>query len=128
MTTQFNGILKAASAALSIHTAKNVRVVDGDTIYADIDAPKWMRETRGEYVRFTGIDAPAAGTPEGDKATAWLKDKIGDNQVTLIIKNSRDLHGRLYAEAWLEGEGKSLNQQLVEAGAAVVYKDLEMEE
>ncbi len=121
----FNGILKAASASLSICPASNVRVVDGDTIYADVVAPKWMRETRGEYVRFTGVDAQPAGTPEGDRATAWLKDKLANKNVTLVIKPSRDLHGRLYAEVWLDGEDKSVNQQLVEAGHAVVYKDLE---
>lgn len=124
----YKEIPKAVRATLSICPAKNVRVVDGDTIQADVQLPAWTKLVMREYARFTGIDAPPAGTPEGDKATAWLKEKIGDKPVMLIIKNSRDLHGRLYAEVWLEGEDKSLNQQLVEAGVAVVYKDLEMEE
>jgi len=124
----FNGILKAASASLSICPATNVRVVDGDTIVADVKLPAWTKTTMREYVRLTGIDAPPAGTPDGDKAAAWLREKIGDKSVSLVIKNSRDQHGRLLAEVWLDGEQKSVNQQLVEAGHAVIYKDLEVED
>lgn len=120
-----NGILKAASAALSICPAANVRVVDGDTIVADVGLPAWTKVSMREYVRFTGVDAPPAGTSNGDKATAWLKEKLGDKPVTLVVKNSRDQHGRVLAEVWLDGEDKSVNTQLVEAGMAVIYKDLE---
>mgnify|MGYP000918136019 CR=1 FL=1 len=121
----FNGILKAASAALSICPAANVRVVDGDTIVADVGLPAWTKVSMREYVRFTGVDAQPAGTQAGNDAAAWLVAKLGAKPVTLVIKNSRDPHGRLLAEVWLDGEQKSVNTQLVEAGHAVIYKDLE---
>jgi len=123
----FNGILKAASASLSICPATNVRVVDGDTIVADVKLPAWTKTTMREYVRLTGIDAPPIARPEGEAAAAWLREKIGDKSVSLVIKNSRDQHGRLLAEVRLDGESKSVNDQLVEAGHAVIYKDFEVE-
>lgn len=99
------------------------RVIDGDTIVADIDLGfrLWMH---GERIRLLGIDAPemTGDTREaGFAAREWLRQRI-DGQ-TVIVRTARgkgredDSFGRWLAMVYMGGE--SINDAIVEAGHAV---------
>lgn len=128
--------LAKAATAPDIRDAVVTGVVDGDTIDVDIefDFPKWVKELSSlvlkPRVRFTGIDAPPyeKDNPQspGKPAFDFLVSKIPPGtKVKMAIKTYRDKYARIYAEVWVDGEDKSVNQQLVEAGHAIIYKDLE---
>ena len=101
----------------SISSAKNLRVVDGDTIILN-----------GEKIRFSGIDTPELkqtclqGNEEvgcGMFAKMLLVKKIGNNTPVCIGKE-KDFYKRTLAECFVKGE--SLSKFLVRSGYAFAYR------
>lgn len=100
------------------------RVVDGDTL--DVDLPDGNRPTT--LIRLRGIDAPdiAHATDEtdafyGPEAKNFLRKQVEGRRVTLRLdpnRPARDKHDRLLAYVHLEGELRSVNERLIEAGCA----------
>jgi endonuclease YncB( thermonuclease family) len=83
------------------------RVVDGDTIYL----------SDGSKIRLYGIDAPERRQPHGLKARDALATMAaGPVQVQ---KMDVDRYGRTVAVVWIDG--RNVNRELVEMGAAWVY-------
>ncbi len=95
------------------------RVVDGDTLVAEVDGER-------ERVRLLRIDAPEAardGDPAeclADAATAALEDLVPPGSTVELATDveRRDRFGRLLAHVWVDGTW--VNGALLEAGLVQV--------
>ena len=89
----------------------NIRVIDGDTVEADILFPLGVT-LRGEHIRFSDYDAwesskrrrsvnvTDAEVVKGKKATALLIDLIEGKMVVLMLaQGERDNYGRILGRA-----------------------------
>jgi len=98
------------------------RVVDGDTIIADIGG-------RSESVRLIGIDTPesvARTRPAqcfGEEASLYAQALLpAGTPVTLVLDTeARDTYDRLLAYVVRSGDGLFINFELVEAGYAAAF-------
>lgn len=95
-----------------------VRVIDGDTIVADIDLGFYARIRTN--LRLYGINCPEINTPEGKEAKAFTLNSLTWRSPVLTAETIKaDKYGNRWdAVVWL-GDGTSLNQLLVDKGHAV---------
>jgi micrococcal nuclease len=98
------------------HTARVLRVVDGDTIEVSFNGTK-------EKVRLIGVDTPetvhptVGVEPYGREASNFTKEKLADQIVQLEFDvQERDQYGRLLAYVWLDEE--MFNEVLLYEGYA----------
>ena len=105
------------------HVKKVLKVVDGDTIDVDIDLGFDISYT--QRVRLAGIDTPESRTKDAREKALGLevKDKIKkaiDAAKDVVIKtekpDSSEKYGRILGWVFLDGNTKSLNEQLIEEG------------
>ena len=104
------------------------KVVDGDTIDADIDLGFDISLTK--RIRLAGIDTPESRTSDayekklGLQAKEWLKHKL-ENAKDIIIKtelpDSTEKYGRIIGHLFINGEETSLNNQMISEGYAWEY-------
>lgn len=103
------------------HRAKAVRVIDGDTIVADIDL--WFGFTFRTSLRLLGINCPEMRTPAGPPARQftmiWLA-RAGDLKVRSV---GPDKYGGRWVAVVSRADGSTLNDALVTAGHAVKMND-----
>ena len=93
--------------------ARVTRVVDGDTIRADLAGIE-------ERIRYIGIDTPETDQPYGSEATRANRALVEDETVELRFDvDRRDRYGRLLAYVHLE-DGTMVNARLLEMGFAQV--------
>jgi len=99
-----------------------LRVVDGDTIHVAL-------ATETVIVRFVGIDSPERGTSPPEcyslEATEELVSLAEDATVALSrdpLTDDQDRYGRLLRIITVEGQPRSLNEELVARGAAEAYR------
>lgn len=106
------------------YRARITRVIDGDTVEAEIDLG--FHVTLSVTLRLDGINAPetrGAERPRGLAATRYLEalldDLAGDTRLLTVRtrKDSTEKYGRYLAE--LIAGDVNLNQALVAAGHAV---------
>jgi endonuclease YncB( thermonuclease family) len=83
--------------------------IDGDTIRCG-----------QEKVRLARVDAPEMSEPAGPKSADWLRLRIEGHRVVCVV-TGRERHGRLLGECFV-GTGKSLSDQLLDAGVARKYR------
>ena len=111
-----DGALSAGSAA----DAQLERVIDGDTIVAQVDG-------REERVRYIGIDTPETVKPNtpvqcfGPQAHELNARLLGGAGTTLTLRFDRELrdrYGRLLAYVYRARDGLFVNARLIGAGAA----------
>ena len=103
------------------------KVVDGDTVYGDVDLGFNIGSRRMEF-RFAGINTPET---RGETRTAGLASKkyvedliLNKDAVILTKKDSKEKYGRYLAEIfYLDSTNNyvSLNQELVSKGLAVPF-------
>ena len=97
-----------------------VRVVDGDTIVADVSLGfgMWIHN---ETFRLSGINAPENSTVAGKEVSAYLKAILpaGTKVVLQTKKDKKEKFGRFLAVVLLNGE--DLNLRLLSEGKAVKY-------
>lgn len=100
------------------YRATILRVVDGDTVHAEVDLGMDIRVRA--TLRLAGINAPEIGTPEGVAAKAFLTERIGTGP--LVIRTTRDRREKFgrYLATLLIGD-LNLNEAMVAAGHAVPY-------
>lgn len=101
------------------YLATLIRVVDGDTIWADVDYG--FREHGEKDLRFLGINCPEKGKPGYVEATDFTKFWIPTARRGFLIKTKEDREdpfGRWLAWIILP-DGRCLNQMLVDQGLAV---------
>lgn len=114
----------APECGLYDYSAVIVRVVDGDTVVADIDLGfrTWRRD---EHLRLFGIDAPEVRGEHRENGLASaraLEGRILRKTVTVCtIRDKVGSFGRYLAVIYLDGE--NINDWLVDAGYAVVRDD-----
>ena len=129
-------------SAFYSYGARVLNVIDGDTLWLDIDCGfyVWTRQK----VRLRGIDTPEMGTAEGRRARDFVVEALGGNgkgQMWVAVTTTRpDKYGRYLADVFYEerelkirklenengklgtGEalrsGKFLNRELLERGLA----------
>ena len=93
---------------------KVVGVTDGDTITI-------LRGTTPIKLRLNGIDAPEAGQPFGERSKQFASALCFGDEVTVKALGT-DKYGRTLGDIVL-GDGRILNQELVQAGMAWHYKE-----
>ncbi len=111
------------------YKATVVRIVDGDTIYVDVDLGFYLRQTM--KVRLKGLNTPeirGPERPEGLKSKHFVEEKLADCPAVVIKTNKIGKYGRYIADVWfLAGsddphtileQGQSLNKLLLDKGLA----------
>ena len=112
-----------------IYRIKNVlRVVDGDTIDADIYLG--FDSSLTQRIRLAGIDTPESRTKDlkekelGIDAKNWLKHRLeGANDIIIRteLPDSTEKYGRIIGHLYINGEDASLNNQMISEGYALAY-------
>jgi len=104
------------------------KIVDGDTIDADIDLGFDISLTK--RIRLAGIDTPESRTSNteekklGLEAKIWLEQRLSGAQNVIIrteLPNSTEKYGRILGHIFINNEPTSINQQMVNAGYAWAY-------
>jgi micrococcal nuclease len=100
------------------YRASVIRVVDGDTLWLDVDLGFDVK--RRDSFRLYGINAPELSTPEGVAAKVWLEGQLaGGIGMVTTHKDQREKYGRYLATLWVGGV--NINEAMVEAGHAAPY-------
>ena len=122
-----------------IYRIKSVtKVVDGDTIDADIDLGFDISLTK--RIRCAGIDTPESRTTNlkekalGLESKEWLKKTL-EGAKDILIKtekpDSTEKYGRIIGHLFINGQDTSLNNQMIAEGYALAYdggtKDMDLE-
>ena len=104
------------------------KVVDGDTIDADIDLGFDISLTK--RIRLAGVDTPESRTSDanekkyGLEAKEWLKHKV-ENAGHILIKtelpDSTEKYGRIIGHLFINDQESSLNDQMIVEGYAWLY-------
>ena len=81
-------------------------VTDGDTF-----------DTSTQRIRLANINAPETSTPEGQRATAYLKFLIELKRVT-IKSVATDNYDRVIAHVWRYSDRLYINKRMVDSGHA----------
>jgi endonuclease YncB( thermonuclease family) len=121
--------LKAGSI-LYTYAARVVKVIDGDTL--KVKAKLGETERIRKKLRLRKIDAPEIDTPEGKKAKDFVVKALKDCPWIVIKTYSTDIYDRYLVDIfYLPGcddpakialEGKLLNQELLDAGLADLWR------
>ena len=114
------------------YQATVVRVVDGDTLYLDVDLGFFIRMKID--VRLKGLNTPEIRGPEreaGLKSKAFVEAALPPGALVVVDTYKAEKYGRYLADVWyLPGakrreevlaNGRWLNQELLEQGLAVPY-------
>lgn len=100
------------------YQAKILRVVDGDTVEAEVDLGFHIKMNMS--IRLAGINAPEMKTVEGKKTKAELITLLEDKTVTILtLKDKQEKYGR-YLGIIMKGN-QNINEWLVEQKMAVRY-------
>jgi len=104
------------------------KVVDGDTIDADIDLG--FDISLSKRIRLAGIDTPESRTKDeyekkyGLQSKEWLKHRL-EFAKNIIIKtelpDSTEKYGRIIGHLFINNEATSLNDQMIVEGYAWEY-------
>ena len=104
------------------------KVVDGDTIDADIDLGFDISLTK--RIRLAGVDSPESRTADvnekkyGLESKDWLKHRL-EFAKDIIIKtelpDSTEKYGRIIGHLFINNEEVSLNNQMITEGYAWEY-------
>ena len=104
------------------------KVVDGDTIDADIDLGFDISLTK--RIRLAGVDTPESRTSDanekkyGLESKEWLKHSLQDAKNILIkteLPDSTEKYGRIIGHLFINDQEKSLNDQMIVEGYAWTY-------
>jgi micrococcal nuclease len=104
------------------------KVVDGDTIDADIDLGFDISLTK--RIRLAGIDTPESRTIDayekklGLEVKEWLKHRLEFAKDILIkteLPDSTEKYGRIIGHLFINGEEISINNQMITEGYAWEY-------
>ena len=112
-----------------IYRIKNIlKVVDGDTIDADIDLG--FSISLEKRIRLAGVDTPESRTTDlkekamGLESKEWLKKKLEGAKDIIIkteIPDSTEKYGRIIGHLFINGQEISLNNQMINDGYALAY-------
>ena len=104
-----------------------VRVVDGDTVYGDVDLGFNVGNKKMEF-RLAKINTPEIkGTTReaGLTSKQYVEDKIMGKEVIIVTKkDTKEKYGRYLAEVFYKDETGnyiSMNEELIQKGLAVSF-------
>lgn len=116
---------RVPECGLYIYRAEISRVVDGDTIVANVDLGfgTWRHE---ENLRLVGVNAPERGEAGADEATAALKARIEGRTLyictTKAKRSDREAKGSFHRYlVTIYDDGESVNEWMLETGHAVPF-------
>jgi micrococcal nuclease len=105
-----------------------IRVIDGDTIDADIDLG--FDISLSKRIRLAAVDTPESRTADanekkyGLESKEWLKHKV-ENAKNILIKtelpDSTEKYGRIIGHLFINDQETSLNNQMITEGYAWEY-------
>ena len=105
-----------------------IRVIDGDTIDADIDLG--FDISLSKRIRLAAVDTPESRTSDanekkyGLESKEWLKHKV-ENAGHILIKtelpDSTEKYGRIIGHLFINDQESSLNDQMIVEGYAWNY-------
>lgn len=104
------------------------KVVDGDTIDADIDLGFDISLTK--RIRLAGVDTPESRTTDanekklGLESKDWLKHRLEFAKDIIIrteLPDSTEKYGRIIGHLFINGEETSINNQMISEGYAWEY-------
>jgi micrococcal nuclease len=105
-----------------------LKVVDGDTIDADIDLG--FDISLSKRIRLAAVDTPESRTSDanekkyGLESKEWLKHKV-ENAKNILIKtelpDSTEKYGRIIGHLFINDQETSLNNQMIVEGYAWEY-------
>ena len=107
-------LLASVSLAAEPYQAKVVGISDGDTITV-------LHNGQGEKIRLYGIDTPERRQAFGNKAKQFTSDQVFGKTVTVIPMDT-DRYGRTVGMVYPASGTESLNEAIVKAGYAWVYR------
>lgn len=115
---------------LYTYAARVARVIDGDTLKVEARIEETTRVKK--KLRLRRINCPEIDTPEGKKARDFVVKALKDCPWIVIKTYSTDIHDRYLVDVfYLSGcddpakialEGKLLNQELLDAGLAELWR------
>jgi micrococcal nuclease len=104
------------------------KVVDGDTVDVDIDLG--FSISYSQRLRLAGIDTPESRTSDkfekslGIESKDYLKYKLKDAKDIVVkteLPDSSEKYGRILGWIYVDGNTKSINEQMIEDGYAWSY-------
>lgn len=104
------------------------KIVDGDTIDVDIDLG--FSISYSQRLRLAGIDTPESRTSDkfektlGIESKDYLKYKLKDAKEIVVkteLPDSSEKYGRILGWVYVDGNTKSINEQMIEDGYAWGY-------
>jgi micrococcal nuclease len=104
------------------------KIVDGDTIDVDIDLG--FSISYSQRLRLAGIDTPESRTADkfektlGLESKDYLKYKLKDAKEVVVKTekpDSSEKYGRILGWIYVDGNTKSINEQMIEDGYAWGY-------
>jgi len=111
------------------YKAKIARVVDGDTIYVDVDLGFFLRQVMN--LRLKGVDTPEIRGPEREQgliSKQFVEDTLAACPAVVIRTYKLGKYGRYIADIWYKAgsddpdeilaSGTLLNQELLDRGLA----------
>ncbi len=117
---------------LYTYRARVIRVIDGDTIEADLDLGFGVLLGK-RHLRLSGLDCPeiktAAGVAAQFETTKWITDNsttkksLTNKEVYVTfqsLSDKPDKYGRILAKV-IGKDGETLNDYLIKGGHAVPY-------
>ena len=103
-----------------IYSCTAVRVIDGDTIEAEVDL--WFKVHATVTFRLKGINAPEKVTQAGKDARAFLAARVAAAKTLVVVSskgNAHEKYGRYLCDLILDDA--SMSDVLVATGHAVVW-------
>src|SRR5215510_13164214 len=94
-------------------TGKVVGILDGGTLSV-------LHKGKAVQVRLHGVDTPEKAQAFGTQARKFTSDRVFQQMFTVMVQNT-DRYGRLVGDV-LFPDGRSLKQELVQAGMAWWYR------
>ena len=101
------------------------RVIDGDTLDADIDLG--FNITLTQRIRLKDIDAAETRTKdlaekaEGLAAKAWLEKELSREGEWIIETTKEDKYGRILGTLYLVGDPVTVNERMLNEGISKPY-------
>lgn len=102
------------------YKAKVIRVVDGDTVYLEVDLGFYLKATMS--FRLVGINAPELRDAQGPAAKQGLSDLLSAATELVVDSYKADSFGRWLCNIYDRADmSKTINQRMIDSGFATVY-------
>ena len=97
-------LLMAITALAREYSIEIIRVVDGDTVIANVDLGMGVTLV-SQSIRLSNANAPEKNTPEGKVSMGWLEVAISSSKKAVLItdRHEREKYGRIIGRIMLDG-------------------------